>query len=121
MTRTDHDRFRHALRSLRARLTGDVSHLADEALRSRASTEGGNVSAAPLHPAERGTDNYEQEFTLGLLANQEQTIGEIDEALDRLRKGTFGRCEECGEPIGRARLSALPYTRHCVACARKLQ
>src|SRR5262249_48354161 len=88
MTRTDQDRFRHALRALRARLTGDVSHLTDEAFRNR---EDSNGSAAPLHPADQGTDNYEQEFTLSLLANQEQTIEEIDEALDRLHKGTFGQ------------------------------
>jgi phage/conjugal plasmid C-4 type zinc finger TraR family protein len=71
--------------------------------------------------ADLGTDNYEQEFTLGLLQNQEQALQEISLALDRIDKGTYGRCEECGNPIPKARLQALPHTRHCVACARKLQ
>ena len=71
--------------------------------------------------ADLGTDNFEQEFTLSLLQNQEQALGEIDLALDRVNKGTYGRCEECQGPIPKARLTAVPHTRHCVACARKLQ
>ena len=42
-------------------------------------------------------------------------------ALDRIAQGTFGRCEECRAEIPRARLQAVPYARHCVACARKLE
>jgi RNA polymerase-binding transcription factor DksA len=121
MNKADLERFRTTLLSLRQRLTGDVSHLADEALRARGGEASGSLSNAPLHPADLGTDNYEQEFTFNLLQNQEQTLEEIAEALERLAKGTFGRCEECGAAIPRGRLNALPYTRHCVACARKLQ
>ncbi len=71
--------------------------------------------------ADLGTDNFEQEFTLNLLQNQEQALAEIGDALERVRQGSFGRCEECQAAIPKARLQALPYTRHCVACARKLQ
>src|SRR5438067_7177462 len=119
MTNSDLDGYRAALLALRTRLTGDVSHLADEALRARGGEASGSLSNAPLHMADLGTDNSEQENTLALLHNQEQALEEIDEALERIRKGTFGRCEECRAPIPKARLQALPYTRHCVACARK--
>ena len=71
--------------------------------------------------ADLGTDNFEQEFTLGLMQNQAQALKEIDDALDRVRRGTFGRCEECAAAIPKGRLAALPYARHCVACARKNQ
>jgi RNA polymerase-binding transcription factor DksA len=71
--------------------------------------------------ADLGTDNFEQEFTLSLLQNQEQALDEIREALGRIDRGTFGECEECHQPIPKPRLQALPYARHCVACARKLQ
>jgi RNA polymerase-binding transcription factor DksA len=71
--------------------------------------------------ADLGTDNFEQEFSLTLLQNQEQALKEIGEALERIRHGSFGRCEECQGAIPKARLQALPYTRHCVECARKLQ
>jgi RNA polymerase-binding protein DksA len=117
MTKVDQERFQAALLALRTRLTGDVSHLADEAMRGK-----DNAKLTPASDlADQGADSYEHEFTLSLLQNQEQTLEEIDRALDRMRQGKFGRCEECGAAVAKARLQALPYTRHCVACARKLQ
>ena len=121
MTKADLDSYHDLLVSLRSRLNGDVSHLADEALRSTGGEASGSLSNAPLHMADLGTDNFEQEFTLSLLQNQEQALDEIREALRRIERGTFGQCEECHQPVPKARLQALPYTRHCVACARKLQ
>jgi DnaK suppressor protein len=121
MTKTDLKTFEGNLRALAARLRGDVSHLTSEALRGNAAEAGTNQSSAPMHMADQGTDNFEQEFTLSLLQNQEQALVEIADALERIKQGTFGRCEECHVPIHKARLQALPHTRHCVACARKLQ
>ncbi|HEY7310119.1 MAG TPA: TraR/DksA C4-type zinc finger protein [Gemmataceae bacterium] len=121
MTKAERETYRETLLALRSRLKGDVSHLADEALRARGGEASGSLSNAPLHMADLGTDNFEQEFTLNLLQNQEQALTEIDEALERIKQGSFGLCEECQEPIPKARLQALPYARHCVACARKLQ
>jgi DnaK suppressor protein len=121
MTKAELETYRERLLALRNRLSGDVSHLADEALRARGGEASGSLSHAPLHMADLGTDNFEQEFTLSLLQNQEQALGEITEALERVRQGNFGRCEECEGAIPKGRLQALPYTRHCVACARKLQ
>lgn len=118
MTKADLERYRSTLLALRNRLTGDVSHLTDEAFRARGQD---NTSLAASDLADQGSDSYDHEFTLSLLQNQEQTLEQIDDALDRIGKGTYGRCEECGEAILKARLQALPYTRHCVACARKLQ
>lgn len=119
MTKADLQSYRRVLQSLRSRLTGDVSLLAEEALAGGG--EGGSPSAAPLHPADQGTDAFEQEFTLSLIRNQEQALEEIAEALDRIDRGTFGKCEECEGAITKARLQTLPYARHCVACARKVQ
>lgn len=121
MTKADLKTFETNLINLRARLRGDVSHLTNEALRSANSETGGNLSSAPLHLADLGTDAFEQEFTLSLLKNQEQVLEEIADALERLKRGTYGQCEECRKPIHKKRLQALPYTRHCVDCARKLQ
>jgi RNA polymerase-binding protein DksA len=120
MSTTDFQRFRTALVTLRSRLTGDVSHLKEETLRERAGTQGMSMSA-PADVADQGSDLYEYEFNLSLLHNQEQTLAEIRDALERMDNGTYGKCEECQESIARPRLQALPYTRYCVACARKLQ
>jgi DnaK suppressor protein len=121
ITQAEVESYRKRLVGLRDRLTGDVTHLAEEALRKGGSEASGGLSNMPLHPADLGTDNFEQEFTLNLLQNQEQVLQEIGDALERIRERSFGLCEECQQPIPAARLDALPYARHCVACARKLQ
>jgi len=121
MNKAEMESFRQKLTGLRDRLRGDVNHLADEALRKTGGEASGNLSNTPYHLADLGTDNYEAELTLGLLENQEQVLEDIRDALARISNGTYGRCEECGGDIGRERLQALPYARHCIACARQLQ
>lgn len=76
----------------------------------------GELSSVPFHMADVGSENYEREFSLGILENEEQEIREIDEALARIANGTFGVCESCDKPIPVARLKALPYARMCVEC-----
>jgi len=121
MTRAELDGYRQQLLDLRTRLKGDVSHLTNEALRKTGGEASGSLSNTPIHMADLGTDNFDQEFTLGLIQNEEQALDEIAAALDRLNQGTFGRCEECGKDIPKARLQALPYARYCVDCARKIE
>ncbi len=121
MTKADVESYRKKLVALGTRLRGAMSNLAGEALHSTGGESSGGLSNAPLHPADLGTDNFEQELSLGLIENQEQALTEIDDALERIRQGSFGKCEECGAAIAKGRLDALPYARHCVACARKFQ
>jgi RNA polymerase-binding protein DksA len=113
--------YRQVLQGLRSRLRGDLDQMTDEALRRRQPESSGNLSNVPLHMADVGTENYDQEFTLGLIENEQGTLEEINAAISRIEVGTFGRCEDCGELIARPRLQALPYTRHCIECARKLE
>src|SRR6266480_6471632 len=119
MTKTDLETFRQSLLNLRARLSGNLSHLAEEALRTTGGENSGGLSNTPNHMADLGTDNFEQEFTLSLIESEEGRMKEINAALDRIEHGGFGRCEECQKVIPKARLQALPFTRYCVDCARK--
>src|SRR6516165_1268774 len=121
MTKTDLHAYRDLLIALRDRHNGDVSHLADEALRRTGSGATGNLSNMPIHMADLGTDNFEQEFTLNLLQNEEQALEEIGAALERTNQGKFCLGEECQAAIPKARLQAVPYARYCVDCARKLE
>src|SRR2546422_3951063 len=117
MTPTELTGYRQQLTALRERLTGDVSHLTGEALHREGDETGGNLSHLPIHMADMGTDNFEQENTLNLLAKEQGLLAEIDAALDRIARGTFGQCEECKSPIApKARLKELPYTRYCFTC-----
>lgn len=119
MTKAELEQYREQLLSMQSRVRGDVSHLKGEALRT--SDEADNPSGVPTDMADIATDNFEQELSLSLLANQHQVLEDIASALKRVEQGTFGRCEECQEPIVRLRLKELPYTPYCVSCARKLE
>lgn len=111
--------FRQTLLDLRARLRGDVQQMTDEALGGNGREATSKLSNTPLHMADLGTENYEQEFTLGLIENESDTLAQVDGALARLNKGAFGLCEECGGPIAKARLQALPFASLCIDCARR--
>jgi RNA polymerase-binding transcription factor DksA len=113
--------YRNRLLALIGRLDRDRLQLKDEALRPTGGEASGSLSDVPLHPGDLGSHSFEEELTLGLLENEEQLIEEINVALDRLDHGGYGRCESCGQAITKARLQALPYARHCVACARNPQ
>jgi DnaK suppressor protein len=116
--------FKQLLLALEARLRGDVAQLTDEALDRG---DRGGDSKSPTHIAELGTQNFEQDFALSLVANEQEVLHEIRVALKRIPAKTFGLCELCleeGRPPSRAgipktRLRAIPYARHCVACERK--
>ena len=113
--------FRNTLELLRSRLRGELTQMTDEALRRNQDNGSGNLSNVPLHMADVGTENYDQEFTLGLIENEQGTLDLVNEALDRLEQGAYGLCTACNEPIPRPRLQALPYTRHCIQCARAVE
>jgi DnaK suppressor protein len=113
--------FRTALENLRARLRGDVSTMADAALRKTRSESSGDLSSMPIHMADIGSDAYEQEFTLSLMANEEETLELVEQALDRIRGRKYGLCEECGGVIAKKRLEAIPFAPTCIRCAEKLE
>ncbi len=113
--------YRDLLLKLRARLKGDLTQLTDEALHLNGPESSGNLSNMPQHMADLGTENYDQEFDLGLIENQQGTLEQVHEALARVSSGSFGLCLECEQPIAKPRLQALPYTAFCIECARKME
>lgn len=121
LTEADLKYFLRRLLAIKKRLVGDLSDLEEEALRSAGGEAAGGLSDVPIHPADLGTDTHEEEVTLGLLENEDQLLTEVNDALDRIERGTFGRCEECGQEISRERLEAVPYTRYCRQHAQLLQ
>lgn len=121
MNKSESKVYKQLLLALRGRLRGDVNAMADAALNKTRSEASGDLSSMPIHMADVGSDNFEQEFTLSLMENDEETLGQIEAALERIEDSTFGVCTECQGKIPKARLQALPYTPHCVKCATRVQ
>ncbi|MFQ5805425.1 MAG: TraR/DksA family transcriptional regulator [Phycisphaerae bacterium] len=113
LRKKDLAQFRELLLAKRAELIGDVSTLQSQALSKNRRDASGDLSSMPIHMADLGTDNYEKEFTLGLIEGERALLREIDEALARIGAGTYGICEATGKPIGKARLKARPWAKFC--------
>jgi RNA polymerase-binding protein DksA len=114
----DLEHFRDLLLAKRRELVGDMSQMEREALRSSGNS---NLSTLPIHMADMGTDNYEQEFTLGLVEKDRNLLREINAALAKIQNGTYGICEGTGKPISKARLEAQPWARFSIEHARQME
>jgi len=100
-----------ALEKARAVLTGDITLLQAEAL----------TPAGSADSAEVGDGAYHKEFNLELLERDGSTLREVEEALERIAEGDYGRCEACEVWIPKARLRAVPHARFCIDCQRDLE
>jgi RNA polymerase-binding transcription factor DksA len=106
-------KYHRNLLDLRERLLNQMSGLAKESAEE--------MSSYSLHMADSGTDNFDRDFALSLLSADQDAIYEIEEALKRIEKGTFGVCELTGKTIPRARLDAIPWTRFTVEAQAQLE
>src|SRR5262245_62121734 len=74
-----------------------------------------------LHMGDSGTDNFDRDFALSLLSSDQDALYEIDEAIKRIEKGTYGICELTAKTIPRARLEAIPWARFTVEAQSQLE
>ena len=106
-------KFKAMLWEKRNEILGNVTTMEFEALRRDRS----DLSNMPTHMADTGTNNNEIDNILGLMDSERKILMEIDIAISRIENGTYGICENNGEPIPKARLEAIPWARYCIACA----
>lgn len=71
--------------------------------------------------ADRAASSYTKEFLFSQSNNDRQLLQMVENALSRIREGTFGECVSCGKEINAKRLEAVPWTRHCIECQEKLE
>ncbi len=116
LSKQDLTHYRELLLQKRAEIIGDV-----ESLKVDTKNNGGNLSHMPVHMADVGSDNFDQEFTLGLVESEQKMLREINEALGRMEKGYYGVCVEKGVPIGKPRLDAKPWAKYCIEVVREME
>lgn len=121
LSSADLQHFRELLLEKRKEILGNVSEIEGEALRKSRLDASGDLSSMPIHMADLGTDNFDQEFSLELMDGERRLIVEIDDALNRITAGTYGICEGTGKPITKARLEAQPWARYSVEYAKMVE
>jgi len=121
LTKANVEFFRGQLLQKRKEIFQNVFEIEGEALKKSRLDASGDLSSMPIHMADIGTDNYEQEFALDLMDSERRILHEIDDALQRIEAGVYGICEGTGGPIPKARLEAKPWARYCVEYARMVE
>ena len=121
LSKTELIKFQELLIQKIHEILGDVDWIENESLRKSRFDDSGDLSNMPIHMADIGTDNYEQEFSLGLMDSERKLVREILDALRRIELGTYGICEGTGKPIPKARLEANPWARYCVEYASLIE
>jgi len=121
LTKAQLKEFRQMLLDKRHSILGDMSGIEAETARSGRRGDGSDLSNMPTHPADLGTDNYEHEFSLGLLESERALLEEIDEALARIENRTYGICLGTCKRIGLARLRARPWAKYGIDYARMVE
>lgn len=106
-------KYHRRLVELREQLLRQMSGLAKESAQE--------MPGYSLHMADSGTDNFDRDFALSLLSSDQDAIYEIDEALKRIHRRTYGVCELTGKPIPKARLEAIPWARFTVQAQAQLE
>jgi RNA polymerase-binding transcription factor DksA len=106
-------KFYNNLLELRDQLLRQMSGLAKESAQE--------MAGYSLHMADSGTDNFDRDFALSLLSSDQDAVYEIEEALKRIEKNTYGICELTGKPIPKARLEAIPWARFTVQAQAQLE
>lgn len=101
-------RFRKVLLKEREEIIGEVKQIHES------SKEMGQDGIQDI--ADEAANIYHRQVLLSLSENDRIRLQEVDEALDRIKSGTYGICEECGEPIGLKRLEVRPIAKYCVPC-----
>lgn len=110
--------FRHQLEELGRRVGADVASVTEQVRGSSGGQAMGELSNAPFHLGDMGTEEYIHDLNTTVLENEQHLANEIVAALRRIADGTFGVCAGCGKAIPQARLKAVPYARFCVKCAQ---
>jgi DnaK suppressor protein len=110
MSQKDLDYFKEILLKKRDEVQKNLEYLKSVVLDSTTKEATGDHSSYSYHMADQGTDAMEREKAFLFASRDEKYIKQIDEALDRIKNGTYGICRVTGKLIGKERLEAVPTT-----------
>ena len=108
--------FKTLLLKKREEVSDEVRHIEKETLDKSPKEASGDLSNYTYHMADMATDNYERDFSYKIVSNEQELLYRIDEALTKIREGTYGKCERCGKRIRKKRLRVMPYAKYCIGC-----
>ena len=114
-------RYYRLLVDMRDALHKGLAFHSEEALKKSGKDDAGDLSGYSQHLADAGTDTADRDFALSLISNEQEALKEIADAIERMKKGTYGTCEITNKAIPAARLIAVPFTRYSLEGQKELE
>jgi RNA polymerase-binding transcription factor DksA len=111
-------RYYRLLIELRNHVTGQVDQHSEETLKRSAKEDSGDLSS---YGTDGGTDSFDRDFALSLVANEQEALAEIEAAIQRIKADNYGICEHTQKPISRERLIAVPFTRYTAEAMKEIE
>jgi RNA polymerase-binding transcription factor DksA len=111
-------RYYKLLVELRNHVTGQVDQHSEETLKRSAKEDSGDLSS---YGTDGGTDSFDRDFALSLVANEQEALAEIEAAIQRIKAGNYGVCELTEKPIPKERLVAVPFTRYTAEAMKEVE
>ena len=107
-------RYLELLQGLREHVLSELDLHTKDTLKRSSKEDSGNLSGYGQHMADAGTDSFDRDFALSLVSTEQEALSEIEAAIERIHKGTYGVCEITGKPISKERLLAVPFARYSI-------
>jgi DnaK suppressor protein len=116
MNKTELKYFENLLNEKKETLLQELGYLEDNTMRLSSKEGAGDLSSHAYHLADHATETQDREQAFHMASREGKYLFYIEEALDRVRNGTFGICKKCGKLIPKARLEAVPTAKMCIEC-----
>jgi RNA polymerase-binding protein DksA len=118
VNKRDIKHFEERLIEERLKLMKELGHFEDKIFNNSQRDAAGDLSAYSVHMADQASDAEEREKAYHMASAEGRLLYHIDEAIARLRDGTYGCCLGCGKQIQKPRLEVVPHARLCIDCKK---
>ena len=116
MTEKELEYFKNLILKKKSDLFAELGYLESSSMSSTSKDQSGDLSSYSFHMADQGTDTMDREMAFTFASREGRYLHHLNEALERIEKGTYGLCRSCGGEIGKARLDAVPHATQCIKC-----
>jgi len=116
MNKKDLEYFKELIIKKKQDLLAELGYLESASMSATAKDLSGDLSSYSFHMADQGTDTMEREMAFTFASREGRFLHHLNEALERIDNGTYGKCRTCGGEINKPRLEAVPHATQCIKC-----
>ena len=108
--------YKNLILNKKEELLTELGYLEESSMSTTSKDQSGGLSSYSFHMADQGTDTMEREMAFTFASREGRFLHHLNEALNRIEKGTYGLCRTCNDEISKKRLEAVPHATQCIKC-----